>query len=156
MSENHDAAAVAEDDLFDIGELAAADTADMTVIHPKSKLPTTWVWTFAGPGHAQTIALNDEIGQADRAEAFQERKAIQSGRDPKARRNAELIEINVRRYSGRVLNFTPARLNGEDLRFTPKEAHRILKDPKYGWLWTQVFNFLRDEDVFITSSEMNS
>ncbi len=139
-------------EILDIGELAAADTVEMTVIHPRSKMPTTWVWTFAGPGHPMFQALSNALGMKDRAEGFADQRALLGGRTPKVKSTDEIVEDNVRRIAGRTLNFTPAKLNGEDLRFSPEAAHRILKDPKYGWLYTQMFNFLRDEDVFIKDS----
>ncbi len=136
-------------EILDIGELAAADTAEMTVQHPVTKMPTTWVWTFAGPGHPTFQALSNALGLKDRAEGFADQRAMLGGRTPKIKTTQEIVEDNVRRISGRTLNFTPAKINGEDLRFSPEAAERILKNPKYGWLYTQAYNFLRDEDVFI-------
>jgi hypothetical protein len=146
LSNGHDV------EILDIGELAATDTAEMTVIHPLTKMPTTWVWTFAGPGHPTFLALSNALGMKDRAEGFADQRAMLGGRTPKIKSTQEIIEDNVRRIAGRTLDFTPAKINGEDLRFSTETAHRILKDPKYGWLYTQIFNFLRDEDVFIKGS----
>jgi hypothetical protein len=139
-------------EILDIGELAAADTVEMTIIHPLTKMPTTWVWTFAGGNHPTFLALSNALGMKDRAEGFADQRALLGGRAPKIKSTQEIIEDNVRRIAGRTLDFTPAKINGEDLRFSPETAHRILKDPKYGWLYTQIFNFLRDEDVFIKGS----
>ena len=145
-------ASVPAEDIFDLGDYAAADTAEMVVINPKTKEPTTWVWTFAGPGHPVAVALVDRLGMKQRAEATATEKAYRSGRDPKIKTTSEQIEDNVLRVSGRVLNFTPARINGQDLKFSPEEAHRILKDPHFGWLWIQAYNFNAEEDAFIKGS----
>lgn len=139
-------------DDFDLGDLAAADTAEMAVTHPVTKIPTTWIWTFAGPGHPATLAVQNKMGMRDRAEAFAERKALQTGRDPKIPSNPELAEVNVRRVSGRALHFTPVKLGGREIQFSPDEAHALLKDPKYSWLWVQAFNFINAEDSFIGAS----
>ena len=139
-------------DDFDLGDLAAEHTAELAIVNPRTKLPTTWVWTFAGPGHPATRAVQNKMGMRDRAEAFAERKAVQAGRDPKIPSNDELAEVNVHRISGRVLHFTSVKLNGRQIEFSPDEAHALLKDPNYGWLWLQCYNFLNAEDSFIKAS----
>ncbi len=139
-------------EILDIGELAAADTIDYAIIHPITKMPTNWVWTFAGPGHPTFQALSNALGMKDRAEGFADQRALLGGRTPKIKTTPEIVEDNVQRIAGRTLNFTPAKINGEDLRFSSETAHRILKNPKYGWLYTQLFNLLREEDVFIKGS----
>ena len=151
MSDEHAEKLTAIDD-FDLGELAAANTAELAIIHPKTKAETGWVWTFAGPGHPQTQELWNKLGMRDRAKDFANDKAIRSGRDPKIPTNPELVEINVPRYAGRALHFTPVKLNGRMIEFSPEEAHRLLKNPNYGWLWVQVYNFLNAEDSFIEAS----
>jgi hypothetical protein len=146
------AAAPPAEEVFDLGDFAAAQTSEMTVINPITKMPTTWVWTFAGPGHPDTVSLTRRLGMKAAAEANATEKAWRSGREPKIKDTSEQIEDNVLRVSGRALNFTPAKINGQDLRFSRAEAHRILKDPDFGWLWIQAWNFTREDDAFIKGS----
>ena len=140
-------------DIFDLGGLAMADTAEMAVINPLTKMPTNWVWTFAGPGHPVAVSLNEKMGHKDRAEAFQLSRAMAGGREPKAKTNAEIAADNALRLGGRVLGWTPCVINGKELIFSVDKAVEILRDPQYGWLYTQVFNFLREEEVFLKPSQ---
>lgn len=140
-------------EIFDLADLKAANTAELAIIHPVTKLATTWVWTFAGPGHPVTRALSERLGKKDRAEAFQREKAMFTGRDPKEKSNNEVIAENALRFGGRVLGWTPIVMNGQELAYSQQKAIEILADPDYGWLYTQVFNFLRDDETFLKSSK---
>ena len=46
---------------FDIGELDARDEAELAIKHPSTGEPTTWIWTFYGPGHPSSQTMVDAI-----------------------------------------------------------------------------------------------
>lgn len=141
-------------ELFDISTFQDADTAEMVVNHPRTGEPTTWKITFAGPGHPATVALADRIARKNAKDAREKEMARVNGRKwrgedvPVEQRRRE----NAEHFAARMISWTPVRINGEDYPFTPENAVKLLLDPNYGRLFTQIVEFLADEDAFSKSS----
>lgn len=136
-------------EVFDICDLDSSDTAEMTV-HSDGR-PTSWVWTFAGPGHPQAIALSNRLSKARlRRESDQEaarvngRKWQPEQEDPEtvAKRNAEYV-------ADRLIGWSPVKLGGEDYPFSRDNAVKLLMDPKKGALALQALEFLSEQRSFL-------
>lgn len=147
-------AAQAADD-FDLGNFRSVDTAELVMKHPVTGAPTKWVWTIAGPAHPETKALATR--QARRAQldtlALQRRgrqKATDLP-DPDEGRNQFGQDL-----AARVLNWPSIKLNGETLVFSKDKTAEILNDPAYGWVVTQLVEFLTADSVFMPSSAKDS
>ncbi len=46
--------------IFDLGSVPAADVGRLTMLHPQTRKPTTWILDLAGPAHPETIAITNE------------------------------------------------------------------------------------------------
>lgn len=142
---------------FDIDDLDAADTADMTVLDGNGRL-TQWVWTFAGPGHPQTIAQGNRLARERLHEDSQKEQARVNGRKWKG------VEETVDQVRAKNINFIVERLTdwrgatrgGRDFPFSPEAAREILSDRRKGALITQSLEFLGEAASFTQSSESGS
>jgi hypothetical protein len=131
--------AIAELSLADI---EYADEAHMTVrLGGKA---TSWVWTFAGPGHPQTVAMANR----------QAREAIDRERsyiDPEDTLEQRRLR-NVNMIADRLLGWSPVKLDGEVLSFSPDAARKLLLDPRKGQIFLQALQFLGHERSFTKGS----
>lgn len=137
---------------FDIDELDALDTADMVVL--SNGRPTSWVWTFAGPGHDKTVqASNKAVRDRLRIEAEQEQARV-NGRKWKAEEETPAAALN--RNAGyvvdRLIGWTPVKMSGEDFPFSAENARKLLTDPKKGALLLQALEFIADGKSFTKRS----
>jgi hypothetical protein len=103
-------------DPFDVGELKAAETAEIAIVHPNSGEPTSWIWTLAGPGHPASVeAANTAARETLRVQRLREqalanrRKWIEPERTPD-----EMRLENAKSFAVRVIDWTPAKINGAD------------------------------------------
>lgn len=143
-----------KDDLFDLATVMAQDEVQFYVLHPKTKKPTTWCWTFYGPGHPNTIAVaNRVIREALDTQAAKEQARV-NGR--KWKEEAEEIEAlrqkNVASIVARTKTFTPVKLGDETISFSPEAAQKLLLDRSMGWLLDQVTEWLGSIENFIQTS----
>ncbi|WP_422366413.1 hypothetical protein [Pelagibius sp.] len=152
MTEKKAASAVAED-VFDVSEADSIDEAEMEVL--VNGKPTGWTWTFAGPGHPQTIALGDKMAKERLAEERLQEQARVNGRKWKA--PVETVDDarsrNVGLVVGRLLGWSPVKMNGEDYPFSPANAKTLLMDHRKGQLLLQALEFIGDENSFTPRSE---
>lgn len=138
---------------FDIDELDALDTADMVVL--SNGRPTSWVWTFAGPGHQKAIdAANKAMRERLRVEAEQEQARV-NGRKWKAEEEtpSAALNRNVGYVVDRLIGWSPVKMSGEDFPFSPENARKLLTDPKKGALLLQALEFLADGKSFTKRSD---
>lgn len=144
----------ADGDDFDISSFKTLATADMVVNHPITGVPTKWVITFAGPGHAQTIALADLQARRSLVEERKRVSAQVNGRkykpddvSPDEKRD-EIVHDVVER----IVTWTPVKLDGEVTEFSKPRAVALLRDPAYGKLFEQIIEFLAAERSFMPRS----
>ena len=130
-------------------EASLADTADMVVNHPVTGEPTSWVITFAGPGHPQQIELTERLSRKFERERRAKEQAVTNGKKWKAEelspdeRRAENVGIIVDQIVG---------WRGSSVPFSKKTATEMLLNPKFALLLKQVNEFLESEKAFIKAS----
>lgn len=137
---------------LDLADFDAADEADMTVVL-NGRL-TTWVWTFAGPGHPVTVAQASRMARERLHRDREQEQARVNGRKWKAEEETpdDVRRRNVAFVVERLLRWTPVKLNGEDVPFSPEAATRVLSDPRKATLLTQAIEFLAEDKSFIRRS----
>jgi len=138
---------------FDLSSIDSADEAQMTVV-VNGKL-TDWVWTFAGPGHPQTVEQSDRLSKERLHREHQQEQARVNGRKWKAPEETaeEVLDRNVRIVAERLLGWSPVVMNGEPYPFSRENAVALLKDRRKGALLIQALEFLGDEAAFSKRSE---
>lgn len=139
---------------FDLAALDARDEADLAIRHPTTNAVTTWIWTFYGPGHPKTVELADRISRQALHKQAAQRQAQVNGKKWKEEERTpdEVLTENVNSVVERTKSFTPVKINGEEMKFSPDAARNVLMDPKKGWLLRQIMDFLADEASFIQPS----
>lgn len=132
---------------IDISALDAVDEADMVVMH--NDRPTTWVWTFAGPGHPRGVAQNERVSREALSTAAAKEQARTNGKKWKEAADApdEVREKNASFVLERLLRWSPVKLNGETLSFSPEAARKLLLDPRKDLL-AQSIEFLTENKSF--------
>jgi len=138
---------------FDIAALAAADEGDLHILDGNGN-ETGWVWTFAGPGHPATVAIDRE--QAARflsREQLKERAQV-NGKKWKGTDETpdELRERTVGYIVARLLRWSSIEMEGAEFPFSPDNARKILLDRRYGLVFDQANEFLREEKDFTKRS----
>jgi hypothetical protein len=143
---------------FDLSAFQASDQAEMVVRHPVTNEPTTWKITFAGPGHPKTRELADRLARQSLREEQEQARARVNGRKWKGEERSpnEARDANFRAVADRIIQWSPVRLNGEDVPFNTDNAMRLLSDPAMGTLFAQCLEFLGAEASFLQDSAKNS
>lgn len=132
---------------FSLSDFAAAETADMVVVIDGRA--SDWVWTFAGPGHAQTIALSSKLAK----EALDQQQAVEqalvNGRKVKVPTptTEEVRAKNIDNVVARIVGWTPVRIDGKDYPFTQDNARALLSNPAMPFAM-QAMEFLAADDAF--------
>jgi hypothetical protein len=141
---------------FDLSELDTGDESTLAIKDRAGK-PTTWLWTFYGPGHPKTVALSNRVSKKwlDEARAKEQAQANSKKWKPEERSLDDIRNENVANILERTKDFTPVKLNGEEIRFSPEAARRLLLDPRKGALFTQISEFLKEEENFMRPSATN-
>jgi hypothetical protein len=139
---------------FDLGSIEIADVAKLTIKHPTTSAPTTWVLDIAGPGHPVSEAIQNE--------AARERLVMQ--------REQEMARVNGRKWKGpdvdpetenarvfgriakRILAWSPVTMNGEPFPYSPANALALLREPRFAWVYTQIIDFFGEDAAFIRAS----
>jgi hypothetical protein len=156
MITDTDSAAVAADENkpfeIDVADIDAADESDMTVV--VNGKPTTWIWTFAGPGHVKSIAQANRVSRERLHEDKEKEQARVNGKKWKASEEApdEIRRKNVNFVVERLIRWTPVKLSGEALPFSPEAATKLLLDPRKISLLSQALDFLGEDKSFIKRS----
>jgi hypothetical protein len=153
MTKDQAASAIPE---FSLTDLEAADTSIMTV-EVNGKL-TDWTWTFAGPGHPQTVAQSNRMARERLHQDRLKEQSITNGKKWKAPEETvdEVRERNVRSIIERMLDWSPVKIDGELYPFTPDNAYKLLIDRRRVGLLTQATEFLFADNSFTQRSGGNS
>jgi hypothetical protein len=110
-----------DDKVFDFSktDLEANDEAEMVVMMGGS--PTSWTWTFAGPGHPQALAQSNRVAR----EELNKQRLIEQARANSRKFKAEpqtpegLLSDNVTYVLERLLRWSPVRIDGADTPSAP-------------------------------------
>lgn len=141
-------------DEFDLATTEAQDEGELVIKHPTTDEPTTWVWTFYGPGHPATIAVADKAAKSFLRETKAQQEARVNGKKWKAEDSSleEMRNQNIDNIMARLKEFTPVKFGSETIAYTPESARALLLDRKKSWLFIQVINYLQDDANFIRPS----
>ncbi|MBX3490908.1 hypothetical protein [Parvibaculum sp.] len=140
---------------FDISDIEAPDTVDMTVMAGERR--TDWVWTFAGYTHPKTIAQQERLSRDN----LDRERAIEMAQvNRKKWKGDEITTDQVRARTvnfvlERLLGWSPVKMNGEDYPFSIENARVLLSDRKRISLLNQALEFLGEEKLFTTGSPKN-
>lgn len=145
--------AVAAVAAFELTSIEAFDTGLMTVKHPVTGEPTSWVWTIAGPGHPVTEAITKEVER----ETSAKRRAVEHAQvnrkkykdDTDADENRRKVEERLAR---RILGWTPVTVDGQPLVHSQAAALDILTNPRWSAAAAQYLEYLGDEASFTKRS----
>lgn len=143
---------------FDLSVFQTSDEAEMVVRHPVTGEPTTWTITFAGPGHPKTREQTDRLARQALRDSQEQERARVNGRKWKGEEKSpdDVRSANVDFVADRIIGWSPIRLNGEEVVFSPESAKRLLGDPKMGGLYQQCLDFLGNESSFLPRSAKSS
>lgn len=141
-------------DEFDISAADAQDEATLAIKHPKTEEPTTWLWTFYGPGHPKTVDLANKASREVLREQRDHKQSQLNGKKIKVDEQSmdEIREKTVESIVARTKTFTPVKMGAETITFSPESARGLLLDRKKGWLFSQVVEFIRADESFIQPS----
>lgn len=141
-------------DVFDIGGLDTQDEAELAIRHPSTDEPTTWVWTFYGPAHPKTVELADRVSrEALRDLAAQKQARVNGKKWKEDAQSADTLRAEtVASIVARTKTFTPVKLGAETIEFSPDAATLLLQDRKKAWLFSQIVEWLRDDESFMPPS----
>lgn len=140
---------------FSLDDFASADTADMVVM--VGGRPTSWIWTFAGPGHPRTIEQSNRQSRQRLQDDRLKQQAVVNGKKWKAPdETVETIrERNIADIVERLLGWSPVKIDGQDVPFSPEKAKELLSDRRRASLLLQAIEFLADDQAFTKRSETN-
>lgn len=140
---------------FDFSDFAAADTAAMTVV-VNGKL-STWVWTFAGPGHPQAVEQANRMARERLHEDRQKEAARVNGKKwkPSEQSVDESREKNINYVVERLVGWSPVKIGGADFPFSVENARKLLIDPARVGLLAQALEFIGDDNSFTQRSGTN-
>jgi hypothetical protein len=137
---------------FSDADFNAADEADMTVV--MNGKATSWVWTFAGPGHPKTVEQSNRIARERlHRERLQEQARVNGKKWVAPEDTVEETRArNVQQIVERLVRWSPVKINGEDYPFTAENATRLLSDPRKVGLYVQALEFLAADNSFTPRS----
>lgn len=138
---------------FDLSDLETGDESTLAIKDRAGRL-TTWVWTFYGPGHPKTVALSNRVAKKWLQDEREKVQAQTNGKKwkPEERSLDDIRNENVNSILERTKGFTPVKLNGEVIEYSPEAARRLLLDPHKGALFNQISEFLKEEENFMRPS----
>jgi hypothetical protein len=138
--------------IVDVAQFDAADEAEM-VVHLNGQ-PTTWVWVFAGPGHPVSVKQSSRIARERlREERLKEQARVNGRKWTPPDDNFDTVQDrNIDYVVERLLRWTPVRMGGEDLPFSPENARKLLADPRKTTLLAQALEFLTEDESFTRRS----
>jgi hypothetical protein len=139
---------------FDLSTVDAKDEAELAIKHPKTAEPTGWKWTFYGPGHPKTIELANTVSREVLQEQREHRQAQLNGKKIKVEGQTldDIRDKQVANIVARTKGFTPVKLDGQTIEFSPENATRLLLDRRKAWLLNQVSEYLGEDASFIQPS----
>lgn len=139
---------------FNSADFDARDEAQMVVA--MGGKPTTWIWTFAGPGHPHAIAQTERLAR-DRlqTERLKEQARV-NGKKWKAPEEEpdEVRAGNIKWIVERLIDWSPVKMDGALLPFSAEAATKLLSDPRKADLLAQSLEFLAADTSFMQRSAM--
>lgn len=138
---------------FDISSLAATDEADLEILDSSGQ-KTGWTWTFAGPAHPATIAIDNETNARHVAREQAKERAQVNGKKWKGGDETpeELRERSINYVVARLLRWTDMQMEGQPFPCTPENARKFLADRRFGLVYDQANTFLLEEKAFTKRS----
>jgi len=137
---------------FGADDFDAIDEAEMIV--RVNGQATSWVWTFAGPGHPQSIAQSNRLARERLAEDREKEQARVNGRKwtdtEDSPEDARLRNVNW--IVERIIGWSPVKIDGALVPFSPDAARKILMDPRKGQIFVQALEFLANDKAFMRRS----
>lgn len=149
--------------IIDLDALAYLDQAEVEIIHPHDPKKTPlFTVVVAGPGHPQTLALEEEERRANlrELEDYQReaKEAIDAGKPqpftPEARRTvAEIRARNAKALAARIISASgQIKLDGEVIDLNKETAVAVLANPKVPFVFEQISAFVRNRENFTPDS----
>lgn len=137
---------------IDVSAFEALDESDMRVILNGKE--TTWIWTFAGPGHERAVAQAARLARARLQDSREKEQAQVNAKKWKAPEETvdQVRARNIGYVVDRLLRWSPVRFNGEDFPYSPENARALLSDPRKASLLAQATDFLTDDASFTKRS----
>ncbi len=141
---------------FDIDALASTDEADLEIVDLDGN-KTGWVWTFGGPGHPATIAIDNEQNARFIQRENSKERAHANGRKWKGSDDTaeELRARSVNYIVARLLRWSDMVMGGQPFPCTPDNARKLLSDRRMGVVYDQANTFLIEERSFTKRSAKN-
>jgi hypothetical protein len=133
---------------------AVLDTSELHVLAPGSNVRTGWAITFAGPGHAQTVAFSNAKERQRLALEARIEAARTNGRrwKPDDRQPDEVRRTFIEDLTARIVTWTPVDVGDGPIEFSQEAAVVLLLNPKMGFAVSQITEFLLDERSFTKGS----
>lgn len=138
----------------DLSAFMPDDTSELYTVVPGTNKRTGWVITLAGPGHAKTVAANNEASRKQlHREQMQENSRV-NGRKYKAedRQPEEQRREFIDGLVARIVTWTPVRIGAETFEFSDKTAADLLLRPAMGPYVAQVVDALIADGAFMKGS----
>lgn len=149
--------------------LSSLDSLDESQLEISVPLPdgttTSWLWTFAGPGHPKGIAQTDRVFLMNSKRRAREQQQVLNGRKVKvdAEDFEETHESNVSFVVDRLLGWNDTLENGQPVlggdgapySFTEANARKLLADRRKPKLLQQCIEFILDDASFMPRSAKN-
>jgi hypothetical protein len=144
---------------IDLSGTLPSDIAVLHTVKPGTNVRTGWDITFAGPGHPQTVALNNKRERERLHKAANIERSQINGRkwkgdddkDPQESRRDFLTDLTAR-----IVSWTPVDFGTGEVKFeSPTDAPNaveLLMNPHLGTYVSQMVDFLLDEQAFLTDS----
>lgn len=134
------------------------DTAEIHIVKSGTNIRTGWVITLAGPGHPQTIALNNELERERLNRSAQIERAQVNGRKWKGDEDEQPEDARrkiVSQVCRRIVSWTPVDFGEGAVEFSQENAVKLFLDPKKGAYFGQIVEFLTAERAFTKGSAKN-
>lgn len=138
-----------------LSALQASDQADLEILWPEGTKGTGWIITLAGPGHPKAVALSESYGRESLRKAARIEAATVNGRKFKPDEGdvESTRRENVRSIVARMIDWRGLKDdNGDDVPFSDEKGMEVFLDPKLGWAFTQVVEYLADDRSFTKRS----
>jgi hypothetical protein len=131
--------------MLDLNDIREAATAEVELVHPRTREPLGAAITVAGPEHPQRKKILHDRQRRLRAKFARTQKFAFA--DP-AEEEADEIEY----LAACTLGWRGITRAGQEIAFSAAEAGRLYADPELAWLRAQVRAGLDDLELFIKPS----
>lgn len=145
-------------DTIDLSDAIPVESFSLEIIHPSTKKPTGWKIQLAGPQHANSIAVANEVGTDFLGEERAVKLAQATGQKPE--QDEETIQARRRKSVGRVcrriLGWSPnptfKNVQADPIQFSVTVATDLFLRPDMAGFFIQITRYLNDERAFIQPS----